>query len=132
MGKIRGIRGATSVNENTSGEILSGTRDLLNAIITENGISVEDIASIFFSVTKDLDAEFPAKAARDLGMGDTPLLCLNEIAVPSALQRCIRILLHVNTEKKQSEIKHIYLREAVKLRPDHQPNGITPGDQAKL
>ena len=129
MASFRGIRGATSVTENTREAILSGTRELLNAIIDENGIRVDDIASIFFSVTKDLDAEFPAKAARELGMGDTPLLCLNEISVPSALQRCIRILLHVNTEKKQSDIKHIYLKEAVKLRPDQR---TTPGEQAKL
>ena len=81
-------------------------------------IKIEDIASIFFSVTKDLDAEFPAVAARQLGLSHTPLLCLNEIDVPASLQKCVRILCHVNTPTPQSDIRHIYLKEAKSLRPD--------------
>ena len=113
---LRGIRGATSVTSNTKEEIISATKELLEEIAKANQLKIEEIASIIFTVTKDLNAEFPATAARELGWKDTPLLCACEIDVPKSLPKCIRVLLHVNTEKKQKEIKHIYLKEAQTLR----------------
>jgi chorismate mutase len=113
---IRGIRGATTVSNNTQEEILSATKELLSEILTANEIKVEDIASVIFTATKDLNAEFPAVAARQLGWKETPLLCAVEIEVPNSLKKCIRVLLQVNTDKAQRDIKHVYLKEAVKLR----------------
>ncbi len=113
---IRGIRGATTVRANSRAEILGATRELLSAIVAANNLRVGDIASVIFSTTRDLDAEFPAVAARQIGWEDTPLLCTNEIAVPRSLSKCIRVLLHVNTAKKQGRMKHIYLKDARKLR----------------
>jgi len=113
---LRGIRGATTVEINAGEEILSATRELLEAIKKENNLNPEDIASAFFTVTPDLDAAFPASAARELGWKYVPLLCATEINVPGSQGNCIRVLLHVNTEKTQEELKHIYLREAVCLR----------------
>ena len=116
---VRGIRGATTVNENTSAEILSATTELLKAIFDANGIDTfDDLVSCIFTTTLDLNAAFPAESARVLGLKEVPLLCCTEIPVPGAMPRCIRILLHVNTEKSLSEMKHIYLRDAKKLRPD--------------
>jgi chorismate mutase len=113
---VRGIRGAITVTSNSSPEIIAATKELLSRMVAENSVEVEDIASIIFSVTRDLNAEFPAVAARELGWEDAPLLCTFEIDVPGSLAKCIRVLLHVNCEKKQAEIKHIYLKEASKLR----------------
>lgn len=115
---LRGIRGATTVKNNTEDQILEETEKLLQEMVDANQIQVEDIASIFFSTTSDLNATFPAKAARTLGLTSTPLLCLNEIPVPGSLPMCIRILIHTNSPKPQSEMTHIYLKEAIKLRPD--------------
>ncbi len=116
---VRGIRGATTVTENTSAEILSATTELLKAIFDANGIETfDDLISCIFTTTLDLNAAFPAESARVLGLKEVPLLCCTEIPVPGAMPRCIRILLHVNTEKSLSEMKHIYLRDAKKLRPD--------------
>ncbi|RAP38137.1 chorismate mutase [Candidatus Marinamargulisbacteria bacterium SCGC AAA071-K20] len=115
---IRGLRGATTVKTNAQEDILKGTKELLGVLFENNDITVEDIASIFFSVTKDLDAVFPAKAAREMGLVHTPMLCLNEINVSDSVNFCIRILLHVNSEKKQSDFKPIYLNDAIKLRPE--------------
>ncbi|MCA8982823.1 MAG: chorismate mutase [Planctomycetaceae bacterium] len=116
---IRGIRGATSVDENSREAILQATRELLEEILRVNHIThFDDLVSAIFTTTPDLNACFPAEAARGLGMNEVPLLCASEIAVPGALTHCIRVLLHVNTEKKQGDITHVYLREAVKLRPD--------------
>lgn len=115
---IRGVRGATTAESNSKDAILEATRELLEKLLENNAIQQEDIASIFFSITHDLDAEFPAIAARQIGLNQVPLLCLNEINVPSSLEKCIRILLHVNTSKPQSEITHSYLKGAVVLRPD--------------
>jgi len=114
----RGVRGATTVLHNDRSEILEATRQLLALIIRQNGIQPEDVASVIFTVTSDLDAEFPALAARQLGWMDVPLICTHEISVPGSLPKCVRILMHWNTDKKQSEIQHAYIREAVKLRPD--------------
>lgn len=113
---LRGIRGATTAENNTKQEIGVATKELLSEIISANEVKIEDIASIIFSVTRDLDAEFPAVAARELNWNDTPLLCTYEIDVPGSLQKCIRVLMHVNAEKPQKEMKHVYLKEAVNLR----------------
>lgn len=115
---VRGIRGAITVERNDRQEILRATQELLKAIIDENELVTEDICSAFFTVTQDLNSEFPAKAARAMGWHYVPMLCALELQVPGALSRCIRILVHVNTDKSQREIKHVYLRDAVKLRPD--------------
>lgn len=113
---LRGIRGATSVESNTKAEIIEATKELLSRMVEENGLKVEAVASALFSSTEGLDAEFPAAAAREIGWNDTPLLCMREIAVPGSLNNCVRVLLHVNTDKAQNEMKHVYLREAVNLR----------------
>ena len=114
----RGVRGATTVATNTRDEILSATRQLVALMIRRNGIERTDVASAIFTTTPDLDAEFPALAARQLGWLDVPLLCGHEMSIPGSLPRCIRVLVHWNTELQQSEIQHIYIRDAVKLRPD--------------
>ena len=114
----RGVRGATTVASNDREEILTATRQLLALMIRLNGIESRDVASAVFSTTRDLDAEFPALAARQLGWLDVPLMCGHEISVPGSLPLCIRVLLHWNTEKEQSEIEHVYVRDANRLRPD--------------
>jgi chorismate mutase len=114
----RGIRGATTVATNTRDEILSATRQLVALMIRRNGIERTDVASAIFTTTPDLDAEFPALAARQLGWLDVPLLCGHEMSIPGSLPRCIRVLVHWNTDLQQSEIQHIYIRDAVRLRPD--------------
>ena len=118
MTVCRGVRGATTVTENTRDAILLATRQMLALMIRRNGIEATDIASALFTVTRDLDAEFPALAARQLGWIEVPLLCGYEISVSGSLEKCIRVLLHWNTDKPQSAIQHIYLHDAVKLRPD--------------
>jgi chorismate mutase len=118
MMACRGVRGATTVAADDRDEILLATRQLLALMIRQNGIDTADLASAQFTVTKDLYSEFPALAARQLGWIEVPLLCGYEITVEKSLPRCIRVLLHWNTEKSQSEIQHFYLHDAVKLRPD--------------
>lgn len=115
---IRGVRGATTVEADTRDEILTATRQLLALMIRVNDMKSEDVASALFSVTADLNAEFPALAARQLGWLEVPMLCTHELSVPGSLPKCIRILVHWNTEKVQSQIQHVYIREAVRLRPD--------------
>jgi chorismate mutase len=114
----RGVRGATTVEANTREEILTGARQLLALMIRRNGIEPVDVASALFSTTSDLNAEFPALAARQLGWLDVPLLCMHEINVPGSLQKCVRILINWNTDKPQDQIVHVYIKEAVTLRPD--------------
>lgn len=114
----RGVRGATTVEQNEREEILSATRQLLALMVRRNGIDKHDVASAIFTTTVDLDAEFPALAARQLGWLDVPLLCGHELSVPGSLPLCIRVLVHWNTDRAQHEIEHIYIREAVRLRPD--------------
>lgn len=121
---LRGIRGATTVDTNSADNILKETEFLLIKLIEENNVDSTDIASIFFSLTNDLDAQFPALAARKMGLVDVPLLCLNEINIPNSIQRCIRILIHVNTNTPQKDIHHIYLKKAISLRPDKALNAI--------
>jgi len=116
---IRGIRGATTVTTDDPDLILQATCELLEAIIFENkDIQLEDIASALFTTTEDIASAYPALAARQIGWDQVPMMCAREIPVPGSLSMCIRVLIHWNTEKEQSEIRHIYLRDAVKLRPD--------------
>jgi chorismate mutase len=114
----RGVRGATTVESNTVEAILEATKELLAAMLKANDIDADDVASAFFTTTPDLNAEFPAVAARDMGWSDIALLCGHEMNKPGALPMCLRILLHVNTEKGSRDIKHTYLRGARVLRPD--------------
>ncbi|MCS7287453.1 MAG: chorismate mutase [Anaerolineae bacterium] len=114
----RGIRGATTVDTNSPEAILSATRELLQALVAANGLDPADLAGAIFTVTSDLNAAFPAQAARELGWTYVPLLCAQEIDVPGALPGCIRVLLLWNTDKPPSEVVHVYLRGARSLRPD--------------
>jgi chorismate mutase len=114
----RGIRGATTVPANTAEDILEGTTQMLRALIELNGLHDPDlIASAVFTTTVDLTATFPAIAARDLGWTDVPLMCAHEMDVPGALERVVRVMLHVNTSRPSGEIRHVYLKGARSLRP---------------
>lgn len=116
---VRGIRGAITVDEDTPEAILSATRELLEAIVAQNEIqSYEEFAAIIFTVTEDLSSAFPAEAARQLGMNRVPLLSAREVPVPGSLPRVIRVLALWNTDRPQDEVRHVYLREARRLRPD--------------
>jgi chorismate mutase len=116
---VRGIRGAISVTENCAEQILSATRELLGELTRANKLEAfDECISAIFTTTPDLTAAFPAEAARAVGMNHVPLLCASEIAVPHGMPRVIRILLHVNTERSQREMVHVYLGDAKKLRPD--------------
>ncbi|WP_146370412.1 chorismate mutase [Symmachiella macrocystis] len=116
---VRGIRGATTVDIDTPEEIRAATRELLIAVLKANQVEeFDELASVFLTTSHDLTSAFPAAAARELGMDLVPLLCATEIAVPGAMPRCIRVLMHINTDRSQQEITHVYLREAQKLRPD--------------
>jgi chorismate mutase len=120
----RGVRGAITVSNNDEDEILEATRELLQAMIRSNGIEVDDVASVYFTTTADLNATYPAYAARQLGWFDAALMCGHEMNVPGGLPRCIRVLIHWNTTRPAEEIVHVYLREARSLRPDR--NNIPP------
>lgn len=116
---VRGIRGAITVASNTVEEIVEATKLLIQEIVEKNELNPEDIASALFTTTEDLNAAFPARAARDFeGWEYVPLMCAQEIPVPGSLPLCVRVMLHVNTEKSAKEIHHVFLRDAVKLRPD--------------
>lgn len=114
----RGVRGATTVEHDEREEILRATLELLALMIHLNGIGSDEVASAIFTTTTDLSAAFPATAARQLGWLDVPLMCSHEIDVPGALGKCIRVLLHWNTDRPQHDIQHVYLKEAQALRPD--------------
>jgi len=116
---IRGVRGAITVQENSEKEIMQATDRLLHKMIDENKITPESVASVFISVTDDITDAFPAKVLRSLeGWSYVPVMCMKEISVSNALEKCIRVMMHVNTAKSQQEINHIYLEDAVVLRPD--------------
>lgn len=116
---IRGVRGATTVTSDDPDLIQQATRELLEMILYENGgIRLEDIASAFFTTTEDIASTYPALAARQMGWDHVPMMCAREIPVPDSVPLCIRVLIHWNTDKEQNEIQHVYLRDAVKLRPD--------------
>ena len=117
--KVRGVKGATTTEGTSVDDVLKATSELLQVLVDENGIEQDDIASVQFTTSPDLVAEFPAVAARErFDWNDVPLMCGHEMARPGALTRCIRILILWNTEKAQNEIKHAYLNGAAKLRPD--------------
>ena len=116
---VRGIRGATTVAVDGAESILAATRELLEEILAANHITdFDDIVSAVFTTTSDLTSSFPAEAARAIGMNQVPLLCASEIPVTGSMPRCIRVLLHLNTDRRQSQIVHVYLHDAKKLRPD--------------
>ena len=115
---VRAIRGATTVDADEADVIAEATRELLSSIMSMNALSPADLISVIFTVTADLRSDFPARAARDLGWVDVPLLCTVEIPVPNALPRCIRVLMHVETTRSRDAMKHVYLRKARTLRPD--------------
>ncbi len=116
---IRGIRGAVVAERDDREAILSATRELIGAIVAANpGLEPGDIASVFFTVTDDLSAAYPALGARQMGWTEVPLMCAREIPVPGALGRVIRVLVHWNTPLAQSQVRHVYLGEAAMLRPD--------------
>jgi chorismate mutase len=116
--RCRGVRGATTCESNTREAILEATREMLELLIESNGITPDEIASAIFTTTPDLDAEYPAVAARALGWTDTALLCGHEMSVPGGLPCCIRVLVHWNTARRADEVLHVYLRGARNLRPD--------------
>ncbi|MBV8372718.1 MAG: chorismate mutase [Candidatus Eremiobacteraeota bacterium] len=116
--RIRGIRGAITVEADEPAAIVDATKRLLLEIVQRNGVAVDDIASVLFSLTPDLHAVFPALGARELGWVYVPMLHFTEIDVPGALNRCIRVLVHVNTSRGIEEIEHVYLEDAAELRPD--------------
>ncbi len=115
---IRGIRGATTVESNSNDDILAATQELLQIMIDRNGIVEEDVASVLFSATPELDDTFPAKAARMMGWTRTALMGFQEADVKHGLPMCIRVLIHWNTDKSINDIQHVFLRGAVQLRPD--------------
>ena len=119
---VRAFRGATTASKNESGAITDATHELLEAMLERNGLSPEEIISIVFTATPDLDAGFPALAARSLGLGEVPLLCAVEMDVPGALPRCVRILMHANTGLDRAAVRHVYLRDARNLRTDLPEN----------
>lgn len=115
---VRGIRGATTVEIDDKETIIAATEELLEEICRQNEFAPEDVASAFFTLTTDLMAAFPAEAARKRGWTMVPMLCATEIPVPGSMPKCVRVLIHVNTTKRPDEIRHVYQRRAVALRPD--------------
>lgn len=115
---VRGVRGATMLEKNDATEMNEAVIELLQEILNKNDIKNNDLISIFFTSTKDLDCAFPAAAARKLGLGDVPLICSQEIDVPNAPSKVVRLLMHINTNLNRDEIKHVYLRGAEVLRQD--------------
>ncbi|HZA98194.1 MAG TPA: chorismate mutase [Gemmatimonadales bacterium] len=116
--RLHGIRGATTVDRNRAEEILAATDELLRAVIDANELQPDDIVSALFTVTRDLDAAFPARAAEEFGWNIVALLHATEIPVPGSLPKCIRLLVHAYTSRSRAEIRHCYLRGATALRPD--------------
>ena len=115
---VRAVRGAITVEADAPDGIRQATRELLAEILARNALGPDDVVSALFTMTEDLSSEFPARAARELGWHDVPLLCMRELAVAGALPRCIRVLLHVETDRRRDEIRHVYLAGARSLRPD--------------
>lgn len=116
--RCQGVRGAITADANTTDAILSATREMLTALIAENGIEVDDIGGAFFTTTVDLNAEYPAVAARQLGWGEVAILCGHEMDVPGSLPHVIRVMVMWNTTRAPHDIHHVYLRDAQQLRPD--------------
>lgn len=122
--KVRGIRGAITVDENSADAIFTATRELFHALVVENSLLPDDIASVLLTMSPDLSADFPAKAIRSMeGWTWVPVMCAMEVPVPGALPLCIRVLIHANTDVAQASLRHLYLRNAAVLRPDLAKNG---------
>ena len=116
---MRGFRGATTVTTNTEKEMMTETKKLIGQMVEKNNIQPEDISHVLFSVTNDLNATFPAKAAREMpGWTHVPVMCMREIDVPNSLEKCIRVMMVAKTTVRQNEVQHIFLNKAMKLRPD--------------
>jgi chorismate mutase len=115
---VRGLRGASTCDENTPEQINEVTQELLVEMLERNGVSHDDVISVLFTTTPDLTASFPATAARGVGFGDVPLLCASEIAVPGSMPLTVRVLMHAYTERAREELRHVYLRRATSLRDD--------------
>ena len=115
---VRALRGATQVDEDDREEVLAATTELLEAVLAKNGLHPDDLISVIFTATPDIRSEFPAYAARQMGITDVPLLCASEIDVPGAMPRVLRLLAHVETDLPRSEVRHVYLRGAAALRTD--------------
>lgn len=115
---VRAIRGAIQVDANEPADILDGTAELVTAVLDRNNITADDVISVIFSATVDLDAAFPALAARAIGFQDVPLICCTEISVPGSLPRVVRLMMHVETNLTRAAIQHVYLRGAKTLRLD--------------
>jgi chorismate mutase len=115
---VRALRGATQADTDDRESILDVTTELVNELMTRNGLLTDDVISMLFTTTPDLTAEFPAAAARTIGFGDVPLLCASEVAVPGALPRVVRLLAHVDVDRPRAELSHVYLRGASTLRTD--------------
>ena len=117
---VRGVRGATIARENTRDAILDATHEMLEKLVAANDMRVEDIASALFSTTRDLNADYPAIAARQLGWSDTALMCMHEMDVPHGLARCVRVMIHWNTDRSASDVVNVYINGAEVLRPDRK------------
>lgn len=118
MSRVRGLRGATSVAEDTSEEVIAATAELIQEMMSRNGLEKDDLITIIFTATPDIRSEFPAAAARKMGISDIPLLCAAELDITGAVPRVIRILMHIYTELDYSSLRHVYLRDAKPLRTD--------------
>lgn len=115
---VRALRGAIQVDANDRDQILEATAELVGEVMSRNGLTTDDVISVIFTATPDLNAEFPALAARKLGFTDVPLMCASELDVPHALPRVVRLMAHIETDKPRSEMQHVYLRGATVLRLD--------------
>ncbi len=122
--RCQGVRGAITVDDNTAEAILAGTREMLTAIVEANHIDVDAIGGVYFTTTVDLNAEYPAVAAREIGWQDVAIMCAHEMAVPGGLPRCVRVMVLWNTTCAPHDIRHVYLREARQLRPDRAAESI--------
>ena len=116
--RVRALRGATTVDEDTVAQVTERTQDLLRAMLGRNGVSHEDVISVLFTATDDVRSMFPATAARGIGFGDVPLLCARELAVPGSQPLCVRVMMHVETKRSRAELHHVYLQGARGLRDD--------------
>jgi chorismate mutase len=116
--RLRALRGATTAEANEAGAIIEATAELLREMLRRNDVDPDDVVSMIFTATPDLDAEFPASAARKIGISHVPLLCAREIDVPDAVGRCVRVLMHMYTSRDPAALKHVYLGDASQLRTD--------------
>ncbi|MGH2790611.1 MAG: chorismate mutase [Actinomycetota bacterium] len=116
--RLRALRGAITVGDNEADSIIAGTAELLEEMLNRNEVASQDLVSVIFTTTRDLTAEFPAAAARKLGISEVPLLCAQEIDVPGSVPRCIRVLMHVYTSRDHDGMQHVYLGDAKQLRTD--------------